>query len=287
MGLVQQETLYSPLSSGVVDWWPSHDAAADLQFDLPYEMAAKHHGFWGDNPYHESLLGLSHGVPEGQDGIQGVEPCAWPLESDSLSLQQAHLDYPSSMSSTPVAEYTDQRYPQARNTTVHDNPPSEQDCESFSPREYLSSGLVSSRRSLHGSDCRPRNAADRRPLRYNPLGYLSRQTTSKIHRLNGPACRTHVREDNGPDHRFVCDVEDCGKRFAGEWERTRHVKSMHCPPTIGCKRCNYKQSRNDLFSEHCKKRHPNVPVEELKVQLHTPVEYLGHEQVAIVNPEPM
>lgn len=69
------------------------------------------------------------------------------------------------------------------------------------------------------------------------------------------------------DRRFTCTVDNCGKSFSGEWEKTRHFKSLHCPPTIGCRDCNYKQSRKDLFSEHCKKRHPGASMDELMVQL--------------------
>ena len=69
------------------------------------------------------------------------------------------------------------------------------------------------------------------------------------------------------DRRFTCTIKNCGKSFSGEWEKTRHIKSLHFPPTIGCRDCNYKQSRKDLFSEHCKKRHPGISMEELMVQL--------------------
>ena len=69
------------------------------------------------------------------------------------------------------------------------------------------------------------------------------------------------------DRRFTCTIKNCGKSFSGEWEKTRHIKSLHFPPTIGCRDCTYKQSRKDLFSEHCKKRHPGISMEELMVQL--------------------
>jgi hypothetical protein len=69
------------------------------------------------------------------------------------------------------------------------------------------------------------------------------------------------------DRRVTCTVKNCGKSFSGEWEKLRHIKSLHHPPTIGCRYCNYKQSRKDLFSEHCRKRHPGESVEELMVQL--------------------
>lgn len=69
------------------------------------------------------------------------------------------------------------------------------------------------------------------------------------------------------DRRFVCNFANCGKDFSGEWEKRRHIQSIHCPPTIGCRECNYKQSRKDLFSEHCKKRHPGEAIEDLMVHL--------------------
>ncbi|KAI0270284.1 hypothetical protein BGY98DRAFT_1010835 [Russula aff. rugulosa BPL654] len=69
------------------------------------------------------------------------------------------------------------------------------------------------------------------------------------------------------DRRFTCTFNNCGKSFSGEWEKTRHMKSIHGPPTIGCRVCNYKQSRKDLFSEHCRKRHPGESIEELMVHL--------------------
>lgn len=94
------------------------------------------------------------------------------------------------------------------------------------------------------------------------VGELERRSIHRKHRSESSAYRME-----GQDTRFMCTVENCGKNFSGEWEKTRHIKSMHCPPTIGCKRCNYKQSRKDLFTEHCKKRHPGESVEELRVQL--------------------
>jgi hypothetical protein len=94
------------------------------------------------------------------------------------------------------------------------------------------------------------------------LGELERRSIHRKHRSDSSAYRIE-----GQDTRFMCTVENCGKNFSGEWEKTRHIKSMHCPPTIGCRKCNYKQSRKDLFSEHCKKRHPGDSIEELRVQL--------------------
>ncbi len=92
-----------------------------------------------------------------------------------------------------------------------------------------------------------------------------RRSILKKHRYEPSAYRIE-----GQDTRFTCTFENCGKNFSGEWEKSRHIKSMHCPPTIGCRKCNYKQSRKDLFSEHCKKRHPGESIEDLKVQLDVP-----------------
>jgi len=94
------------------------------------------------------------------------------------------------------------------------------------------------------------------------FGELERRSIHKKHRYDPSACRIE-----GQETRFMCTVENCGKNFSGEWEKTRHIKSMHFPPTIGCRKCNYKQSRKDLFSEHCKKRHPGESIEGLRVQL--------------------
>ena len=84
-----------------------------------------------------------------------------------------------------------------------------------------------------------------------------------------PDLRRHSGDQIGEsriyDRRFTC--QSCSKSFSGEWEKARHIKSIHRPPTIGCRECNYKQSRKDLFSEHCKKRHPGESIEELMVQL--------------------
>jgi hypothetical protein len=66
---------------------------------------------------------------------------------------------------------------------------------------------------------------------------------------------------------YTCPVADCGKHFSGQSERNRHVRSRHRPPTMGCRKCNYKQSRGDLFRAHCKKRHPGESVEDLLVRI--------------------
>jgi len=73
----------------------------------------------------------------------------------------------------------------------------------------------------------------------------------------------------GPDRRFTCTFDNCGKDFSGEWEKMRHIRSIHGPPTIGCRGCSYKQSRKDLFSEHCRKRHPGESIDGLMIDLVT------------------
>ena len=110
-------------------------------------------------------------------------------------------------------------------------------------------------------------AMDVRQGQYNAI-----HSGSLIHR---PVLRRHRYEQTGDqigepriyDRRFTCNFKNCGKSFSGEWEKARHFKSIHGPPTIGCRVCTYKQSRKDLFSEHCRKRHPGEPIEELLVQL--------------------
>ncbi|KAI0280096.1 hypothetical protein BGY98DRAFT_965595 [Russula aff. rugulosa BPL654] len=110
-------------------------------------------------------------------------------------------------------------------------------------------------------------AMDVRQGQYNVI-----HSGSLIHR---PVLRRHRHEQTGDqigdpriyDRRFTCTFNNCGKSFPGEWEKVRHIKSIHTPPTIGCRVCNYKQSRKDLFSEHCRKRHPGESIEELMVQL--------------------
>jgi hypothetical protein len=67
--------------------------------------------------------------------------------------------------------------------------------------------------------------------------------------------------------RYSCPVADCGKCFSGQSERNRHIRSKHRPPTLGCRKCSYRQSRKDVFREHCKKRHPGELIEDLLVRL--------------------
>jgi len=113
-------------------------------------------------------------------------------------------------------------------------------------------------------------AMDVRPGHYgaNFLGGSAQRLVSKRQRSERPTGGPVVQ--GGPNRKFTCTVDGCGKDFSGEWEKQRHVKSIHTPPTIGCQRCNYKQWRKDLFSEHCKKRHPGESIEELMVDLATP-----------------
>jgi hypothetical protein len=66
---------------------------------------------------------------------------------------------------------------------------------------------------------------------------------------------------------YPCTVANCGQFFSGQSERKRHIKSKHGPPTIGCRKCKYKQSRRDLFRDHCKKWHPGESMDALLVQL--------------------
>jgi hypothetical protein len=87
----------------------------------------------------------------------------------------------------------------------------------------------------------------------------------KTHNCEHPAHR--IRGHTTCERKFTC--EQCSKGFSGKWEMDRHVKSIHGPATIGCRRCNYKQSRKDLFSEHCKKRHPEERIEDLMHHLST------------------
>jgi len=102
--------------------------------------------------------------------------------------------------------------------------------------------------------------------------YNAIHSGSFVHR---PVLRRHRYEQTGDrigepriyDRRFTCTINKCGKSFSGEWEKARHIKSLHGPPTIGCRVCKYKQSRKDLFSEHCRKRHPGESIEELMVRL--------------------
>lgn len=81
--------------------------------------------------------------------------------------------------------------------------------------------------------------------------------------------RQTVRQ-GGPYQRCPCWVDGCHKEFATKSEMMRHAKSMHEPPGIGCKGCDYKCSRIDAFKQHCKKDHSNELAANLQVDIRTP-----------------
>jgi len=115
------------------------------------------------------------------------------------------------------------------------------------------------------------DAVDAKPETYGLGPHSSNLPTRPVHKRH--KCEHSAPQIGGQvtcDRRFICTVEGCRKHFSGKWEMDRHIKSVHRPPTIGCRGCNYKQSRKDLFSEHCKKRHPDEPVEDLMLPLDTP-----------------
>jgi Zinc finger, C2H2 type len=85
------------------------------------------------------------------------------------------------------------------------------------------------------------------------------------HKCGHSAQRIGVQETCDRICRYSCP--DCGKCFSGQSERNRHIRSKHRPPTLGCRKCDYRQSRKDLFREHCKKRHPGELIEDLLVRL--------------------
>ncbi|KAI0253587.1 hypothetical protein BJV78DRAFT_1193111 [Lactifluus subvellereus] len=110
-------------------------------------------------------------------------------------------------------------------------------------------------------------AVDSNPDTYGPQLRSSHLAPRPVHKRH--KCDHSAHRIGGQVTRFTCTVDHCGKQFTGKWEMDRHIKSVHRPPTIGCRRCNYKQSRKDLFSEHCKKRHPDEPIEDLMHPLST------------------
>ena len=112
-------------------------------------------------------------------------------------------------------------------------------------------------------------AMDTRPGHYGTTYWdgSAQRPVSKRQKNERPASQPVGQ--GAPDRRFTCTVDNCGKDFSGEWEKARHIKSIHGPPTIGCRECNYKQSRKDLFSEHCRKRHPGESIDGLMVDLVT------------------
>lgn len=114
-------------------------------------------------------------------------------------------------------------------------------------------------------------AVDVRPGHYG-ANYLDGSAQRMSKRQKSERSAGQPVGQGGPDRRFTCTFDNCGKDFSGEWEKMRHIKSIHGPPTIGCRECPYKQSRKDLFSEHCRKRHPGESVEGLMVDLATTAE---------------
>ena len=93
--------------------------------------------------------------------------------------------------------------------------------------------------------------------------HMGREYRSSSHQLGERATR-----DRGC--RPTCPVAGCGKSFSGQSEKNRHIRSKHLSPTIGCRKCNYKQSRKDLFRAHCKKHHSRESLEDLIVRLVAP-----------------
>jgi hypothetical protein len=111
-------------------------------------------------------------------------------------------------------------------------------------------------------------AVNAEPDTYGPMLHSSILGAYSTHKIdNGEQSAHPIGVQPTCDRRFPC--EQCGKNFSGKWEMDRHVKSIHGPPTIGCRACNYKQSRKDLFNEHCKKRHPTESREDLMDLLST------------------
>jgi hypothetical protein len=97
------------------------------------------------------------------------------------------------------------------------------------------------------------------------MGRSAQRSVPRKQRYERPA--TQILGQGGSDRRFTCPHDNCGKTFSGEWEKMRHIKTIHSPPTISCRECNYKQLRKDLFTEHCKKRHPGRSIDDLMIQL--------------------
>ncbi|KAI0255322.1 hypothetical protein BJV78DRAFT_1151730 [Lactifluus subvellereus] len=107
-----------------------------------------------------------------------------------------------------------------------------------------------------------------------PVGAIGAEPGINLFLFNLAPCLVHKRQKCGDFthlgeqviwvYNYVC--LRCKKHFSGKLERDRHIKS-HGPPTIGCRRCEYTQSRKDLFNQHCKKRHPAESSESLMVPL--------------------
>ena len=87
------------------------------------------------------------------------------------------------------------------------------------------------------------------------------------HKCRHSAQRLGDQETHGHICRYTCPAANCRKCFAGYSERNRHIRSRHRPPTLGCRKCDYRQSRKDVFREHCKKRHPGEVIEDLLIRL--------------------
>ncbi|KAI0255222.1 hypothetical protein BJV78DRAFT_1151659 [Lactifluus subvellereus] len=111
---------------------------------------------------------------------------------------------------------------------------------------------------------------DVKPETYGHWSHSSNLSIRPVHKRHRCEHSAHRTGQVTCDRRFTCTVDGCRKDFSGKWEMDRHIKSVHRPPTIGCRECNYKQSRKDLFSEHCKKRHPDGSIAELMLPLDTP-----------------
>ena len=203
--------------------------------------------------------------------------------SSSSSSSYSHLSSYSTETSSLASSRGDST-PWALRSKVHSGVPNTMGQESYysnvRDREasnyhspgYPSDGFSTFSGSLATSPCLhvkypTTEAMDVRQGQYDAI-----HSGSWVHR---PVLGRHRYEQSGDqigeprlyDRRFTCTVNNCGKSFSGEWEKARHIKSIHGPPTIGCRVCNYKQSRKDLFSEHCRKRHPGESIEELMVQL--------------------
>ena len=142
-----------------------------------------------------------------------------------------------------------------------------QECRNSYSSGYPPDGLGTSRGSLATPPCVNAKAPTTEAMDVIQGQYNAIHLGGMLHH---PVLRRHRYEQTGDqigDRRFTCTFNNCGKSFSGEWEKARHIKSIHGPPTIGCRACNYKQSRKDLFSEHCRKRHPGESIEGLMVQL--------------------
>jgi hypothetical protein len=87
------------------------------------------------------------------------------------------------------------------------------------------------------------------------------------HKYEHSAQRRGNRKTHNATDSHICPIAGCGERFSGRSVRNRHVRPVHRPSTMGCRDCDYKQSRGDLFRRHCEKEHPGKSVEDLRVRL--------------------